>query len=354
MTDRNSAEESFYLLHERKRRRARYSLAFGISFGMAATIGFVTYFIRQDLLSKGVLALRNAETFPLAASIIGLVTGLIGFIYLQFGQRRSAQAAPLDFIQSLRAEIHRWRYEVRQLEEKVSTLSQPTVLSQTDLQQIKESVTKHITADTVSAIFQAQVASIEKEWKQNTASQSAEALSEPIVQRLLSETYTLRKRANLSLTIELGITGIGVSILFTGIQSVEEAQALLALAPSGDRYSSIVNGLIIPMAPRLGLVLLIEIFAYFFLRLYKENLAESKYFQNELTNVQLKMAAIHVAGSSGLERSLGDALLSLSSTERNFILRKDQTTVDLERERAQADVNKQLLKGFSINRVKRR
>lgn len=47
--------------------------------------------------------------------------------------------------------------------------------------------------------------------------------------------------------------------------------------------------------PRLTLVVFIEIFAYFFLRLYKSSLTEIKYFQNEMTNIEAKFIALYIA-----------------------------------------------------------
>jgi len=41
--------------------------------------------------------------------------------------------------------------------------------------------------------------------------------------------------------------------------------------------------------------MLIELFAYFFLKLYKSDLSEIKYFQNELTNVEMRYAAVRLA-----------------------------------------------------------
>jgi len=43
---------------------------------------------------------------------------------------------------------------------------------------------------------------------------------------------------------------------------------------------------------RITLTILIEIFSYFFLKLYKKNLEDIKYFQNEVTNLESKYLAI--------------------------------------------------------------
>jgi hypothetical protein len=95
--------------------------------------------------------------------------------------------------------------------------------------------------------------------------------------------------------------------------------------------------LIAYFVPRVSLVLLIELFAYFFVRLYKESLGGIKHFQNELTNVESKQIALEAAldrNTPELRSQVGQAM---SGTERNFILNKDQTTVDIERERLSKD-----------------
>ena len=71
-------------------------------------------------------------------------------------------------------------------------------------------------------------------------------------------------------------------------------------------------------------------FAYFFLKFYKANLSEIKYFQNEITT-KSKYLALKVASYIGNEESIKSVITNLFSTERNFILSKGQSTVDLER-----------------------
>ena len=44
--------------------------------------------------------------------------------------------------------------------------------------------------------------------------------------------------------------------------------------------------------PRLSVVVFLQVFAYFFLRLYRSGIYEIKYFQNEITNVQARVLAL--------------------------------------------------------------
>lgn len=73
-----------------------------------------------------------------------------------------------------------------------------------------------------------------------------------------------------------------------------------------------------------------NIFSLFFLSTYRRNLTEIKYFQNELTNVESHLVALYFA----MERKFTDTekklLIRLSEVERNFILRRGETTADIQ------------------------
>ncbi|MDR9561583.1 hypothetical protein [Acinetobacter baumannii] len=85
--------------------------------------------------------------------------------------------------------------------------------------------------------------------------------------------------------------------------------------------------------PKTIFVLLIEVFAYFFLRLYKQNLDDIKYYQNELTNIESKNLALQIAKQSNNHKLISLCIEEFLSTERNFILEKDQSTIEIEKER---------------------
>ena len=95
--------------------------------------------------------------------------------------------------------------------------------------------------------------------------------------------------------------------------------------------------------PRLSLVILIEIFAYFFLGLYKSSLTEIKYFQNEITNIEAKYLAMDQAIILGDKPTIKKLLDHISKTERNFILKKGESTTLLESEKLNAQQQTKLL-----------
>lgn len=106
--------------------------------------------------------------------------------------------------------------------------------------------------------------------------------------------------------------------------------------------------------PKAVFVLLIEVFAYFFLKLYKQNLDDIKYYQNELTNIESKNLAIQIAKQSNNHKLVTLCVEELLSTERNFILEKDQSTIEIEKERINSNNTNntlQVLKDIFKNKV---
>lgn len=140
-----------------------------------------------------------------------------------------------------------------------------------------------------------------------------------IESRVRGEINRLSKSAiiNLSLGMMLsigGITYLGIFIL--DAKEFEDFEHML-----------------MSIFPRSVFVLLIEVFAYFFLKLYKQNLDDIKYYQNELTNIESKHLAVQIAKQSSNHKLISMCVEEFLKTERNFILEKDQSTIELEKER---------------------
>jgi hypothetical protein len=70
---------------------------------------------------------------------------------------------------------------------------------------------------------------------------------------------------------------------------------------------------------RISLVAFIEIFAYFFLRLYRYSIFEIKYFQNETTNAEFRVVALEAALLTEDKEIIKKICADMSKTERNFI-----------------------------------
>lgn len=159
----------------------------------------------------------------------------------------------------------------------------------------------------------------------------ADKVIQVTIKRLQDEIKQLGKRSNLNLII---------GILFS-------ITALLILGYSlyKDSYFN-YNELLIKFLPKLTLALFIEGLSVFFLRLYKSSLDDIKYYQNELTNIeQLRSALLSAAVfENDNKEQLKKVIDKQLSIERNFILKKDETTVELEKSKHETESLKEVLK----------
>ena len=138
--------------------------------------------------------------------------------------------------------------------------------------------------------------------------------------RLTRELKDLTKRGNLNLTIGILTTLGAVSALFWG---------LIATQPVPQETQP--AGLLRHYLPRISFAVFIEVFSFFFLRLYKTSLEDIKYYHNELTNLDSKLLALEMAISTPQSEALTPILLGLLNTDRNFILKAGESTVELEK-----------------------
>lgn len=150
-------------------------------------------------------------------------------------------------------------------------------------------------------------------------------------ERLGEEIDDLKRRGLTNLLAGMCITALGVIALAAMLLFTPDA----GLSP-WQFFSHYV--------PRLTLIILIEIFAYFFLRLYKANLQDIKYFQNEITNIESKHVALQAIFLAKEPSLLADVVSSISKTERNRILEKGQSTVEIERAKLEHDEIVELVK----------
>ncbi|VWC91520.1 hypothetical protein BLA18110_03410 [Burkholderia lata] len=146
--------------------------------------------------------------------------------------------------------------------------------------------------------------------------------------RLQTAIRNLQTRANLNLVFGIILTGVGVAILWQ----------TLSVPLHGDSAWDFARAYF----PRLSLVLIVELFSYFFLNLYKGNINETRYYHNELTNISSRRISLMCALESGNQDAITSVIAEFSKTERNNVLKKGQTTVEIEKNRIQSDSNKNL------------
>jgi hypothetical protein len=129
--------------------------------------------------------------------------------------------------------------------------------------------------------------------------------------RLEDETERLkaRSRANLRWGIITALLG-GISIMIIIFWPIEKTTDNWELL---DEYG-----------PRLALILVIELTSTFFFRMYVSNESDIKQNKNDITNLELRLAAGLLVGDD--QKAKSDIAKSLVKEERNFILTKGEKT----------------------------
>lgn len=144
------------------------------------------------------------------------------------------------------------------------------------------------------------------------------------ISRLKGYLADLNRKANLNLISGLTFCFVGLGFIF---------YSLIAYTPTNPPN---LNNTLIYFLPRISLTILIEVFSYFFLNLYKKNLEDIKYFQNEVTNLESQYLAVLYAFEQNNGQVKAKVIEKLINTERNFILKKDETTIELEKNRIES------------------
>lgn len=135
--------------------------------------------------------------------------------------------------------------------------------------------------------------------------------------RIRMELDNLRLRANVNLAIGGAITIVALLVLgfFISSEDFDKVDNLKVL---------------IHFLPRLSLVMFIELFALFFLRIYKLELLSMKYYHNELTNIESRKIATIISVRHCAQEKIWSTIEYLLKVERNSVLKNDETNVELE------------------------
>ena len=162
----------------------------------------------------------------------------------------------------------------------------------------------------------------------NDALNGAEVLEREILatnQRLLSEINRLGFISNVYLAVGIAIGFLGVLILAVGIplriEQFQEHLKDLLITPKTE--SAISNKDVMSIAiyyvPRFFIGAFIEVFAFFFLRLYRDNLQELASQNDELTQVQSRIVALRLATISNDDRLKQSVVTALCRHDRRTV-----------------------------------
>ena len=216
-------------------------------------------------------------------------------------------------------DLEKIQLELKSIKEHASHSSTlNTAISKEQKDEIIQTLKEEILSKSTDDAYKETVRKIEEKLSTSRKIDDIESVFLRSLDRLYGEIKALGWRGNLNLSLGVLTTIIGLGILGYFVLEVDSIPE--------DKMAFIAH-----FIPRLSLVLLIEVFAYFFLRLYKSTLQEIKYFQNEMTNIEAKLAAIKCSMATSDATTIAQVVKSLSNTERNSILEKGQTTAEIER-----------------------
>ena len=258
-----------------------------------------------------------------AAAMLGMVTAMLWYLQTSRAQSKWAAAALQDSVRQIEGRL---TLTERQLADRVPPISES---QRKELANRLEKRIREVAAadflENIRAALKDQQAHLEDRETDLQLRDELEKRHKRTVDRLVGELADLSQRGNLNLAIGIGTAIVGVVILgyFVIVSMGQLGAGTMAFATS--------------FIPRISLVVVIQIFAYYFLRLYSSSLMEIKYFQNELTNVEVQFLALRTAMGTGKEQPAGEILLRLAKTERNHVLKKGQSTVDIERRRMEKE-----------------
>ena len=111
----------------------------------------------------------------------------------------------------------------------------------------------------------------------------------------------------MNLLFGAAVTGVGIGTLayFVSHQpAVSGPNAYLALLPY--------------YLPRVTIVIVVEVFAYFFLKLYRSALEDEKYYNNEMTNVEVQSRSLVTAVLRNDPEAIRHIVQRMSEVDRNL------------------------------------
>lgn len=274
---------------------------------------------------------------------------LISFAYLQSGDKEASEVYNSSVLEAIikNIELQQQKNELQfeGVKKKLEIYESEKGLSDAEKQAIVDGVVESTSQETIKTIFEHEANELKDNIRVNLGFERLSDSSRDIVHRLRREIADLRLRSNINLLIGMSITAVGLYLLWSTVSMVDASELLKQLASEGtESNDKFFKSLILPIVPRILLVVFIEVFAYFFLRLYKDGLSEIKYFQNELTNIESKITAVEFSYITDNQEGLKFAIEALSRTERNFILEKGQTTVELERAKSESELTRNIIK----------
>lgn len=142
-------------------------------------------------------------------------------------------------------------------------------------------------------------------------------------ERIKIEIKNLKRRATINLSLGVSLSIAALLVFFFLVYNEK---------PDEDYQKVFLH-----FAPRVGLVVFVELLAYFFLKLYKSTLTSVQYYHNELTNIETRKNAAIVAIKHCKEDKIWQTVEYLLKVERNVLVKDKETTIQMEMLKLQSE-----------------
>lgn len=299
------------------------SLLFLLTAGAFGSVAFIeSQPIKKILLSASVIGMAGlgaALSFELFQSQKRRLERMVAENFVARQNERPQDDPDYPFFENL--EVDELKAEVEKIKELISKIGE------LELTEVANQLRESIVADTTNEL----VAELKKKIHEDDTLKSARISMRTVFgkseERLADQVQTLRAQSTTNMVVGCFIALLGALFL--------AATLFLSNAKAAS-----FEELALQMAPRLSVVILIEVFAYFFLKMYRSNLSEIRYYQNEITNVEMRRAGVFLAVSKAASETV---LEKLCSTDRNFVIEKEQTTQELEKLKIERDSTKNII-----------
>lgn len=278
---------------------------------------FITMMIIPFIFSLLLYVLRDRliSDYYVQSIVVDFASGLLflisvfGFLmfYLQTGFKRGNEAHyginhinPNIKVQN----VELLKSEVRSINDKLNNLENQIKVNLIDLtdeklEELQEIIKSKVINETTEDLIKTMEAKVEKKYFFEKIKHAFQITLE----RLRREVTTLNLRSNLNLVLGIIITGVGLYLLYMFVFKGELKQ--------DNTLSFIIN-----FTPKLSLVIFIEVFAFFFLSLYKTSLSEIKYYQNEMTKIEIKYIALVAALEHKSNETISEIIKEIPNHEQ--------------------------------------
>lgn len=305
---------------------------------------FLIYFVK----TKNLQEIFNNEflfIFPFAVTAVVSAFFLMNN-YLQ--QTRTKDFKFKDDIESNIAKIiEKFEYKNYEMQEKIDLCL--SIINKKIDENVQKEPSINFNDKQKQEIFQSLVNTISTNLTKDFFDSIKESVIGQVIDDKREQIFSIAKRCDSSLIrlkgeIELLTKRANINLIIGSITTIS-ALILLGYFVVNDNFNSDdILKVSLHFIPRLSLVIFIEFFSFFFLKLYRTSLQEIKYYQNELTNLELKQTAIITAANYGTESDISNIIREMSATERNFKLQKGESTIDLEKNKMETQSLKEILK----------